>query len=78
MTFGISYRSFRFQKKLEFSQQLLRDSAASIPEIALRLGYGSRRKFEHAFKKCFNKTPTEFRANRERKVHEQQEMPLMA
>jgi len=58
----MSYREFRLEKKLEFAKELLRDSAPSISDIATRLGYTSRRKFEQAFKQRFEQTPAQFRA----------------
>jgi AraC-like DNA-binding protein len=60
--FGKSYREFRLEGKLQLARQLLQTSRLSISEIASELGYASRRKFEQAFKKRFERTAAQFRA----------------
>jgi AraC-like DNA-binding protein len=60
--FGVSYRTFRLQMKMEYARELFWRTPFSISEIAHRLGYASRRKFDIAFKKQFSETPAQYRA----------------
>ena len=59
--FGVPYRTFRLRMKLEFARQLLWQTQYSITEIAHRIGYASRRKFDLSFKKHFHETPAQYR-----------------
>ena len=51
---------YRLNKSLEF----LRNGDMSITEIALSVGFGGASYYAEIFRKCFGKSPTEFRRNR--------------
>lgn len=60
---GASPQSVLMTKKLDLARNLLDSSSLSITDIALSSGFNSVRRFNDAFKKRFNKTPSEFKVN---------------
>ena len=51
---------YRLNKSLDF----LQNGDMSITEIALSVGFGGANYYAEIFRKCFGKSPTEFRRNR--------------
>jgi two-component system response regulator YesN len=58
---NMSFRTARVQAKLAHGAHLLSATRLTIPEIAQRLGYSDRSKFEKAFKRLHRLTPTVYR-----------------
>jgi AraC family transcriptional regulator of adaptative response / DNA-3-methyladenine glycosylase II len=58
---GASPQSILLAKKLDMARNLLDTSALSITDIAFGSGFQSIRRFNDAFKKRFQKSPTTFR-----------------
>ena len=58
-----NFRTYVNKKRLEKSIELLRDSKASVSEIALSVGFDYVQSFNRVFKKEYGMTPTEFRKN---------------
>jgi AraC-like DNA-binding protein len=46
---------------MQAAKILLRDTTASITEIAMKMGYDNPSKFSEVFKKEFGELPSEFR-----------------
>ncbi len=62
-TMGISFTKYLANLRLEYACNLLVDTDLPTKEIAGRCGYNSNAYFLAAFKRTFNKTPTEYRNN---------------
>ena len=60
--FGIGYRQLVDETRFELAQQQLRDSNASISQIALMLQYADSRAFIRAFRRWSGTTPARWRA----------------
>jgi AraC-like DNA-binding protein len=56
----MSFREARTAAKLERGAALLQ-TAMTIPEISMALGYSDRSKFDKAFKRAYGTTPAAFR-----------------
>mgnify|MGYP002530830820 CR=1 FL=1 len=59
--------------RLEQSMTLLTGTHLSIAEIALRVGYSNDKSFRRAFKRHYDKTPTELRQASEKKENSKPE-----
>lgn len=59
--FGVSLGRYIQHVKLEYSLVLLSDCSRTISEIAKHLGYNNASKFSAAFKKYYNRSPSEYR-----------------
>lgn len=59
--FGQTPNTYLNQYRLNKSLEHLRNSDMSITEIALSVGFGSASYYTEIFRKCFGKSPTEFR-----------------
>ena len=58
---GVSFRTKRFQIKMEIAGSLLTSTSMTVERIATSLGYSERGNFERAFKRVYGVTPTQFR-----------------
>lgn len=58
---GLSYQRLLDEERRELARHYLRESALSIPDIAMRLGFSEVRSFHRSFKGWFGQTPGEFR-----------------
>lgn len=63
---GISPVKYILNIRMEKAQRLLRETDATITEIALSLGYPSLYTFTRAFKNCFNVSPLAVRKRNDR------------
>jgi AraC-like DNA-binding protein len=59
---GCTYSQLAESVRLELAQELLKDGARSVKEIAAELGFSELSAFHRAFKRWTGHTPTEFRA----------------
>ncbi|HEX4644860.1 MAG TPA: helix-turn-helix transcriptional regulator, partial [Verrucomicrobiae bacterium] len=59
--FGLSVRAKQIELRLETARRLLRETDASVVDIALDSGYHHLGLFNTVFKRRFGMTPTEFR-----------------
>ncbi|MBZ2168405.1 AraC family transcriptional regulator [Marinobacter sp. F4216] len=59
---GTSYQRLLDEVRQSLAEDYLKNSDLSIPDIALRLGYGETTSFHRKFKATNGKTPGEFRA----------------
>ena len=57
----LSFAAYLEKIRLEQSMTLLTGTNLSIAEIALQVGYSNDRSFRRAFKRHYDKTPTELR-----------------
>jgi AraC-like DNA-binding protein len=62
---GLSFRDIRLDETLSRGLALVRDSDASIKDIALALGYDEPRSFRRAFHARFGRSPSKVRASAE-------------
>jgi AraC family transcriptional regulator of adaptative response / DNA-3-methyladenine glycosylase II len=51
-------------RRLHFAKRLLDDTALPMTQVALAAGYGSLRRFNHAFQETYRKSPRELRRQR--------------
>ncbi|MBT4287696.1 MAG: DNA-3-methyladenine glycosylase 2 family protein [Deltaproteobacteria bacterium] len=51
-------------QKIHFAKRLIDETALSMSEIAFFAGFNSIRSFNHSFKKCYQKSPSELRNNK--------------
>jgi len=51
-------------QKNHFAKRLIDETSLSMSEIAFSAGFNSIRSFNHSFKKCYQKSPTELRKNK--------------
>src|SRR5262245_61269794 len=58
---GMNFRTARLHARLEEGRRLLLQTRLSIPEISAKLYYSDRSKFDKAFKRVFDATPTQYR-----------------
>ena len=58
---GQTPNTYLNQYRLNKSLELLRDSDLSVTEIALTVGFNGASYYAEVFRKCFGKTPTEYR-----------------
>jgi AraC-like DNA-binding protein len=63
---GMSITAYRHSLRLRLALELLRDTAADVTDVALRLGYSSHSHFTAAFRRHFGITPSRFRDSRDR------------
>ena len=61
LVYGTSILQYNIDKKMQFAMQLLLNTNMQIKYIAQEVGYDNHSKFSAAFKKKFNKLPSEFR-----------------
>ena len=61
--FGMNFSTLLACFRIERAKKLLRESHATVLDIAMQCGFGSERSFDRAFKKITNQTPTEYRKN---------------
>ncbi len=61
--FGMNFPTLLACFRIEHAKRRLRESRATILEIAMECGFGSERSFDRAFKKITNQTPSEYRKN---------------
>ena len=61
--FGMNFPTLLACLRVERAKRLLRESHATILEIAMECGFGSERSFDRAFKKITGGTPSEYRKN---------------
>ncbi len=59
--YGCSIYSYMKSYRMQASIILLRDTAESVTEIAMKMGYDNPSKFSEAFKKEFGELPSEYR-----------------
>lgn len=59
--YGTSILQYNIDKKMQFAMQLLLTTNMQIKHIAIEIGYDSHSKFSAAFKKRFEKLPSELR-----------------
>ena len=59
--YGTSILQYNIDKKMELALQLLENTGMQVKQIALQVGYDSPSKFSAAFKKRFEKLPSELR-----------------
>jgi len=58
---GVTFRTACLMAKLVRGEELLGNTQLSIRQVAARLGYKDRAKFDKAFKKIYGVTPFEYR-----------------
>jgi two-component system, response regulator YesN len=58
---GMNFRTARLHARVAPACDALVQTDLSIPEIAARLHYSDRTKFEKAFKRVYGMTPTQYR-----------------
>jgi AraC-like DNA-binding protein len=58
---GVGYLEFVEELRLERARELLRDSGASVQQVAGEVGYANPNTFYKAFKRHFGQSPTTFR-----------------
>ncbi len=58
---GVSYRELLDEVRMTLAEELLKTGALTLEEIAIRLGYSEVSNFLHAFKRCKQQTPSQFR-----------------
>ncbi len=58
---GVSFREIHSEVKIEMAKKLLRETSASLPDIAWRLNYTDGAALRKAIKRVTGKTPTELR-----------------
>ena len=61
LVFGTTPKKFIQDKKMERAALLLKASKLSVTEICFEIGFNDLSSFIRSFKKCYSKTPTEFR-----------------
>ena len=59
---GVSYRELVDEVRMTLAEALLKIGGLSLEEIGIRLGYSEVSNFLHAFKRCKQQTPSQFRA----------------
>lgn len=58
---GVSYRMLVDEVRMILAEELLKIGGLSLEEIGIRLGYSEVSNFLHAFKRCKQQTPSQFR-----------------
>ena len=58
---GVSYRELLDEVRMTLAEALLKIGGLSLEEIGIRLGYSEVSNFLHAFKRCKQQTPSQFR-----------------
>lgn len=61
--YGLSFKQYLNNIRLEEAKRLIAINELSLKEIAYMVGYGSSNHFTRVFKQYLNTTPTEFRSN---------------
>ena len=64
--FGIGFRELADESRFEIAQQMLRDSAMDVSQVALLLDYADASAFTRAFRRWSGTTPARWRATRRR------------
>lgn len=59
---GLSLMEWAVERKLDYAYELLRDTAMSVSDVALQVGYSNFSHFASIFKKRFSANPSEIRA----------------
>jgi AraC-like DNA-binding protein len=59
---GVSYRELVDEVRMTLAEALLKIGGLNLEEIGIRLGYSEVSNFLHAFKRCKQQTPSQFRA----------------
>lgn len=59
MVFGSSISAYYMQRKMHKAKELILSKKYSIKEVGLKMGYSNLSHFAHAFRKEFNKLPSE-------------------
>lgn len=65
--YGLSFKQYLNNIRLEEAKRLIAIHELSLKEIAYMVGYGSSNHFTRVFKQYLDVTPTEYRSNLERK-----------
>jgi two-component system response regulator YesN len=65
---GQGFNEYRLQHKIEHATELLRNSEATVNQIAWQLGYQNAESFIRIFKKTTGRTPSEFRGDPEKEA----------
>jgi len=65
---GVSPQVLLSERRLNIACQMLGETQAPVSRIAYQAGFSSIRRFNDAFKKEFNLTPLEYRAEQQRTV----------
>lgn len=63
---GVSFQEYLGYRRASYAASLLTNTESSITEIAYLSGFGSLRNFNRVFRRHFEKTPTEYKAEREK------------
>jgi len=61
---GLGFNEYRLGQKIEQSKRMLRETGATVNQIAYHIGYQNAESFIRIFKKITGRTPSEFRAGR--------------
>ena len=54
---GMTPCQYRLSRRMEYAQQLLQNTALSLDEVALKVGFSNRYQFSKAFKQFFKISP---------------------
>lgn len=73
---GISPKQFQLTEQLLFAKKLLHQTALSIEQIALTIGFQSSRRLQDNFRKFFKLSPSEIRRNNDAKNQQYIELQL--
>lgn len=60
---GVTAKQVSDMQRLNFARNLVAQSSLSLTDVAFQAGFQSLRRFNEAFKKRFERTPSEFRKN---------------
>ncbi|CCQ10139.1 ADA regulatory protein [Pseudoalteromonas luteoviolacea B = ATCC 29581] len=66
--FATTPKSYAIYKQCDFAKQLLQQTSLSISEIAFACGFASLRRFNDAFSKLYQLTPSAIRGNRKQHI----------
>ena len=58
---GMNFRTARLLARMVYARDLLIHTLMTIPQIASKLGYSGRTKFDKAFKGVYGVTPAQYR-----------------
>lgn len=61
---GVSYRLLSDEVRMTLAEELLKVQGLTLEEIAIRVGYSEVSNFLHAFKRCKQQTPSQFKTSR--------------
>ena len=61
---GVSYRLLSDEVRMTLAEELLKVQGLTLEEIAIRVGYSEVSNFLHAFKRCKQQPPSQFKTSR--------------